>query len=141
MITVDLSLRTLLADLTTWRRLGEQFSGSGAELSQGEMLSLSAMGLAAVIAIWFLQRLAYRQEHPQSYYRPRRLFRQLCRTHRLKRADCQRLRRLAQRFHLRQPALLFVEPDYFVLENLPSEFSHERQEIDALRRRLFAIDR
>jgi HEAT repeat protein len=67
---------------------------------------------------------------------PRRLFRELCSAHRLPFRGRRLMRRLASS-HRTDPAVLFVDPSYFDVANLPADVQRPAKEVQLLRARLF----
>jgi hypothetical protein len=66
-----------------------------------------------------------------------KLFRELCRAHRLSFANRRRLRRLASARGIAEPARLFLEPKHFETAYLPENLQSSADEIRRLRDRLF----
>ncbi len=66
-----------------------------------------------------------------------KLFRELCRAHRLSFANRRQLRRLASARGITEPARLFVEPKHFETSHLPESMQSAADEIRRLRDRLF----
>lgn len=128
----------LQLDPTSWQRMGDAFRRDNAQLSQSETVSLLILALGAVVLVWFLHHYANRLQSKRTYHRPRRLFGQLCRAHRLRRRDRKLLRQLAEHWRLSQPALLFIRPENFATDALPPVLVKFRNEIADLGRRLFA---
>jgi hypothetical protein len=94
--------------------------------------------LAAVVGVLFLlDRWIRRRSRLRMYESPTELFRQLCKAHQLDRAACHQLKQLAAHWQLAHPALLFVEPDYFRPERLPSDWFERVPQIEQIHRKLF----
>ena len=66
-----------------------------------------------------------------------KLFRELCRAHRLSYRSRRRLRRLASARGIAEPARLFIEPKHFEAAHLPETLQSAEREIRRLRDRLF----
>jgi hypothetical protein len=66
-----------------------------------------------------------------------KLFRELCRAHRLSFANRRQLRRLASARGISEPARLFIEPKHFETTHLPESMQSAADEIRRLRDRLF----
>jgi hypothetical protein len=130
----------LLAEMPAWKHMGDAFNKKNAALSQSEVLSLAGLALGAVALIWLLHSYANRVQSTRTYNRPKRLFGQLCRAHRLRHKDRKLLWRLAEHLRHSQPAMLFIRPDDFTTEGLPADLEQHTREITELRRRLFATD-
>jgi hypothetical protein len=65
------------------------------------------------------------------------LFHELCRAHRLDRANRRLMQKLAAARGVKNAAQLFVEPDNFDLAKLPSELNSSAGELRQLRHELF----
>jgi hypothetical protein len=68
---------------------------------------------------------------------PRRLFRDLCRAHRLPYRSRRLLRRLAAARGIAEPARLFVDASCFDTANLPEKLTPAADDVRLLRHRLF----
>lgn len=127
----------LLAQRDNWERLGDRFSGQNAEIDLHE-LGVLLLGLVAAGAlIWLLHRLAKWQEGRALSHNPKRLFRDLCRSHRLSGWQVKVLRAVSEAVGLQEPAEVFVRPEALKVENLPDDWEKHRADVDSLRRRLF----
>lgn len=93
---------------------------------------------AFAVLVWFLSRLAMRNDKPGSYNNPRSLFRSLCRAHRLDRAERKLLERLAQFRQIKHPAALFLDPRQFETADLTADLRQQADKLRALREVLFA---
>lgn len=131
----------LLAQQANWVRMGDAFSGENAELSVYDVLGVVGFFAVVVLLVSYLYAVVQRRERGVPYNRPKRLFRELCRAHHLKRSDEKLLRQLAHEWQLNQPAELFVRPDCFCIGDSPDELIDETGRIAPLGRELFARDR
>ena len=99
---------------------------------------LGTIGLFALlfVAIILVQQIAeqYREDR---YANPHALFRELCRKHRLGFANRRLLRRLADAWKLDEPALLFVQPERFKIDELPLDLRYQQSRLEQLQQRLF----
>ncbi|MEM6655925.1 MAG: hypothetical protein AAF596_08995 [Planctomycetota bacterium] len=123
----------LLAQRHNWERLGDQFSGKNAKFDLGEVGWLVTLAAGAIVALWVLDRVAKRFEGRAGRPNPGRLFRELCRAHRLKRRERSLLRRLASATGQEHAANLFVRADLFDPATLPDD----ADALQSLRGRLF----
>lgn len=101
-----------------------------------EVLILAAVTLL-VIATIVWQRISRRRRRDFDYDRPQRLFADLCRAHKLNWSNRRLLKQLAAARHLKCPATLFVEPDYFDMTNVPAALKSSAGELRQLRHMLF----
>jgi len=116
---------------------GSRFRGSHAQLDSDDILMVLLIVAGAALAIWLLSRVPAVQNRVRRFNNPRQLFKQLCRAHELDRPSRRLLRRLARHHGMKQPALLFLEPERF-RGRLDGKLVSERGNIQALRNRLFA---
>ncbi len=77
---------------------------------------LAFVGLAAFLI--FLSKIFSPREKPRGVNSPLRLFWTLCRTHGLRLSECWLLWRVARDHQLKDPALLFVEPELLDVDML-----------------------
>lgn len=101
----------LLAQRSNWSRMGDRFSGSAARLETGEMIGLAALVIGAAVLIWGLHWLSKQEENWFRRPSPRRLFRELCRTHGLKHGARRRLKKIAAQAQLVNAVEIFLRPD------------------------------
>jgi hypothetical protein len=91
--------------------------------------------LALVLFAWHcLSRPAARKFSCDS---SRRLFRELCGAHRLNLSRRRLLKRLASARQIADPAMLFLQPEYFETTSLPAHLESSTVEIQKLHDRLF----
>lgn len=128
----------LLAQRHNWQRLGDRFSGSNAKLDVGELVAILAACIVAGLLLWLLQWTAKWQEGKLDSPSPGRLFRDLCRAHKLRFKDRRLLKRLAQGSHIDHPVELFLKPEAFNIGRIPADLEHQATAILALAERLFA---
>lgn len=133
-----LNFAWLLADRSRWERLGDAFTEENARLTMNELLALAGIGVAGLVLIVVLMVLARRQDEQRPYHDPERLFRQLCRLHRLTRKDRQLVRNLAGECGLELPSLMFVQPERFETAELVEQDVNRQDRIRRLRGQLFA---
>ena len=128
----------LLAQRSNWSRMGDRFSGAHAKFDVGELITIALLCVGAVALIWGLHWLAKRQEGWLSRPNPRRLFRELCKAHQLKRHDRTLLSQLAEATDVGQPSELFLRPDLFEADGLPGELQNWATDLERIARTLFA---
>lgn len=129
------SLAMLLAQRDRWERLGDQFSGRNAEIHPGEIAVILGSLAAAALGIWLLYAVSRWQEGKMGRPRPGRLFRDLCRTHRLNRWERAVVRSAAEAAGARQLAEAFVRPEMF--HQAPPAAQEKPAAYNQLRRKLF----
>jgi len=114
------------------------YSMSGrTEYGTGDLaLYLSAALLAAALLILAVF-LIIRRRRAKRLPNPRRLFKELCRAHRLDRLSRRRLWRLARTACPEQPARMFLEPEKLDFRLCQRKLQMSRDEVVSLRRKLF----
>ncbi len=127
----------LLAQHSRWRHLGDRFGGTNAGVDTTDIVLLLAAIAVAVIGVFVLKHYAPDNDRRGKYNDPRQLFRELCRTHDLRRADRRLLARLATWRGLADPAMVFVTPECFETSALPPELAGAAHEVAQLRVQLF----
>ena len=126
-----------LAQATAWWEMGARFRKGGAELDPSGLLLVAAVAGLFVVALWLMAR--YLQDDGESpYYGPRRLFLQLCQTHKLGWRESWLLWRLARSQGLKKPAVIFLEPERLNAPHVPASFARFQKQLGRLRRHLFA---
>jgi hypothetical protein len=98
------------------------------------ILSIAALVVGLAVVSYRSSRRARREFDVDS---ATKLFRELCRAHRLSFGNRQLLKRLAAARSLSDPALLFVEPRHFDITHLPDQLRQSAEQIRRLRDRLF----
>lgn len=115
--------------------LGRKFASS--QLGWGDVLAI-LLAAASLVALGLLLRaLARWQGHARPCYAPEKLFRSLCRAHRLDRQQRRALQQLAATHRTTQPALVFVDPRLFEPSDLPEPLAQQGELLRQLRRQLF----
>ena len=100
-----------------------------------DWLLILGLTVTAALGVWLAVRfLAWRKQRLAND--PQRLFRELCRAHRLGRGEVAVLRKLVRIEHVDPPARIFLEPRRFkpTAETL---LAGSEQQLDRLRERLF----
>jgi hypothetical protein len=137
MIDSALHLLVLLASreasVTVWGRFDHHH---GPMFGTFELIILGGVTLllAATIA-W--QVITKRPQREFKLNSPNRLFSELCRAHRLDRANRRLLKKLAVERGLKNASLLFVEPEQFDVTNLTADLRSSAAELRQLRHKLF----
>jgi hypothetical protein len=117
--------------------MGSGFRGENNDYDLSQML-LVVIALAVVSGMLFLlDRWIRRRIRYKTYESPAELFRQLCRAHELDHSARRLLRSLAIHWKLANPAVLFIEPDYFRPEKLPADWDDRMPQLEQVHRRLF----
>jgi hypothetical protein len=125
--------------LATWQEstgIWGRFDGQPATFSTFELVVLSAVALLLIGTLGW-QLLPSRRRRDFRLNSPTRLFGELCRAHHLDRATRRLLKRLAAARGLKSPNVLFVEPDYFDVTNIPAALTVSTVELRRLRHKLF----
>jgi hypothetical protein len=104
---------------------------------QGVLLGFVLIA-ALLVGLWAVLQVSALRGRRGSYNSPRRLFRSLCRAHRLSWSQRWLLGRLARAHGLAHPAQLFVDPEYFDEPRLAAGLRPKAQRLRQLRDRLFA---
>ncbi len=135
----DLAARCLLlaVDLDRLFQLTRGLQ-SRPEETREKLLWLGGFAAAVILLLWGASRWARRLEGDRTYTNAGRLFYELCRAHGLDAYSRRLLRRLASHARLSQPALVFVEPQWFDPAALPPSLAAEQARLEQLRARLFA---
>lgn len=97
-----------------------------------------AMLLITLLGIMLLKKLLERSEKQSGYHHTGKLFAELCAAHELNHRERRLLRRLAGSEGLESPGRMFIEPERFDVSRIPESLSKRRDEVFALRDRLFA---
>jgi hypothetical protein len=114
-----------------WDRLRQLLS-----VGLTEVLILAAVTLLVITTIAW-QTIARRHRRGFDYDSPARLFADLCRAHKLNGSNRRMLKQLAAARRLKCPAMLFVEPEYFDMSDLPPALKPSASELRQLRHTLF----
>ena len=128
----------VLADRSQWERLGDGVSGRNAQLSVDELLVLVAIAGAGVLLIIWLKGLLRRQDPTRTCNKPKQLFAQLCKEHRLTSQYRQVLAELAKSLQFPNPAEIFLRPEAFNVATLPPQLRPDADRVFILREKLFA---
>jgi hypothetical protein len=125
--------------LATWQEstgIWGRFDGRPATYSTFELLTIGAVVLLLAGAlVW--QFIPSRRRRDFRYDSRARLFGELCRAHHLDRSNRRLLKQLAAARSLKSPNVLFVEPDYFDMTNIPPILKASAHELRQLRHKLF----
>ncbi len=133
-----LALSTALAQSPRWQDLGSDFRGRNARFETSDLVYGVLIVVGAIVAVIVLKLILARQEGRQGVNSPRRLFRTLCKAHRLDRRSRGLLRQVARWQRLDHPSRLFLEPDRFEVSQLSERLRARSTELQTLRDRLFA---
>jgi len=117
--------------------MGGGFRGENNDYDLKQMLMVVVVLSLISGALFLLDRWIRYRIRIRTYESPAELFRQLCQTHELDRPARRLLRSVASYWKLASPAVLFIEPDYFRPEKLPTDWSNRTPQLEQLHRRLF----
>jgi hypothetical protein len=99
---------------------------------------LGLLIVAALVAgMWAISRLVSLRRRRHGYNNPWKLFRALCKAHRLTWTESWLLRRVAREQGLRDPGRLFLEVDRWEENKLGQRFALEHPRLKSLRDRIF----
>jgi hypothetical protein len=122
-------------------RLGETLRSARSRTTRLDtedlVLWLSILGLIVVV-VFTLSNVVKWYERRRNASSPMRLFLSLCRAHRLRWRQRWLLWQLARAQRLKEPALLFLEPQRFELPLLPVTLQAKKEPLREIRRLLFA---
>lgn len=127
-----------MAQRHNWERMGDRFSGKHAELDMGEIGVIIAACAAAGLLLWLLQWAAKWQEGKLDSPSPGRLFRDLCRAHKLRWRERRLLKQLASDTNVDHPVELFLKPEAFNIGRIPASLEAKATAVVSLSERLFA---
>lgn len=128
----------LLARQSPLEDFAREFQGRETRVEPGYLLTGLAIVTAILLAVWLLSRLLERFDGRRPVDSPTMLFLALCRAHRLRWSEGWLLFRVTREQQLRDPAQLFLEPERLDPANLPAALQPRSEELQRLRRRLFA---
>lgn len=134
----SISYSAVLLAEKTFRGFGDGLRGDGASLDSSDIFVGIVILVLAVVGIAVLQRLVARQDSSRRYNSPRALFGELCKAHELDRKERAFLKRVAAYQRLKQPALIFVEPDRLKPARLSRQQRTQLPLAKSLYKRLFA---
>jgi hypothetical protein len=120
-------------DFRVWGRFDDQRAGFGPTEITIIVSATVLFLLVALSSYWRSRRQRLVFWHDSSS----RLFRELCRAHRLNSASKRLLKRLASAREVSSAADLFVAPEYFELANLPATLKSSADDLRQLRHKLF----
>lgn len=126
----------LLAQSNRFLDMGRNFRQSSESDRWPELLLLLSILVAVGVLVWSLVRYVTRKQR-RGYTSPRALFYELCEAHKLDRRERNLLQSVCQFFRLRQPACVFVQPEYFDAQRLSGELQKRSELIAQLRVKLF----
>ena len=128
----------LLAQQSPLKNFAREFQGRETRLESGYLLTGLVILIGILLTVWLLSRILDRFEGRRPVDSSRMLFLSLCRAHRLRFSEWWLLFRVAQEQKLDDPARLFLEPQRLDPANLPAGLRPRSEQVDGLRRRLFA---
>jgi hypothetical protein len=120
-------------EFRVWGRFDHERAAFGPE----QMLLVSGGFVLIVAAVLVWNRLTRRAQRTFTCNNSSRLFRELCRAHRLNGAARRLLKSLAAARELENPALVFVKPECFEPADLPPQLASSAAELRQLFQRLF----
>lgn len=95
--------------------------------TENTWVSVGAVAVAVAVAVLWAGTRLFSSREQRIVNSPPRLFRELCRAHRLSRRQVKLLQLLASLHGLDQPARLFLEPACFDAANAPALSSRQRE--------------
>ena len=122
---------------------GDIFEANRRHAQQNSQISIADLAIAVLVFVglaaflFFLSKIFSPREKPRGVNSPLRLFWTLCRTHGLRLSECWLLWRVARNHQLKDPALLFVEPELLDVDVLGAGFATHAAAVKSLRGRLF----
>ena len=128
----------LLAQRGRLDSLSRGFRGRRSRIDTEDILTGLLILAAAVVAVWLLSYFVRRQERRGAYISSGGLFLSLCRAHRLRWSQRWLLWRVARAQRLRDPARLFLEPQWLEPARLSPALRARANELNGLRKQLFA---
>lgn len=128
---------SILAQVSRWERLGDGLHRSRGQTQLADLLPFGIAAAVIGIAVAIVIAIKKRNDFSKPCNDPQKLFRELCRAHKLNRVSQNLLQQLATTFQLDQPAEIFLQPALFNAEHLPQHLQAEAARLQELRQRLF----
>lgn len=138
MVNFDLHTLSMMASLNPLDVMGRNFRGEHAELHSSDFIGMAVLLTVVAATCYILWRFLAREESDKPYYKPRRLFRELCDVHQLDTATRALLSDLARAHGMSQPAMLFLQRERFHTDRLSADWKSRKKQLDALAIQLFA---
>jgi hypothetical protein len=126
-----------------WGQIGSWFGrvhyrvSGRTDYGASDIICYAVAALVVAAGLFAIFRFLVRRQQTRRLPNPKRLFKELCRAHRLDRLSRRRLWRVAKSACPDQPARLFLEPEKIDFGFCQKELQMTREEVIALRRRLF----
>ncbi len=130
------AIEKLFAESSPLSDMGSRFQNSADKSRIGQLLILVGVLIAVGVVVAYVAR-RYTRNQRRGYTSPRALFYELCEAHKLTRSQRKLLRQVSRFLRLRQPALLFVEPDCFDTNRLSELIKERSDELAQLHEKLF----
>ena len=127
----------LAAPRETLRSLANAFRRRSDEPAVVDWLYIVGGAVGVLAVLWFVARRVLRSEPPKPFRHPTKMFRSLCKAHRLSRRRRRLLERLALAHGLASPGLLFVMPAKLDVRGLDASWQRRQGELDLIKSRLF----
>lgn len=130
----SVALAVIAADFNSWRQLGDYFVREWPNLA-AKFMAWGGL-LSVLAAVWWTSAIYWRRRMAQTVNSPRRLFRELCRAHRLNWKEVALLHELGELRGADVPTSFFVREDEFAFDDAALD-EKTRREAEALRAKLF----
>ncbi len=128
----------LLAARSRLDNLSQPFRDRSNTIDRGELTRALAILAVVIVLAWLLARVRTVRERRRAYHGPLRLFLSLCKAHNLLWSERWLLWGLARAQRLKQPARLFLEPQWFDTAGLGRAWRVRAASLSAIRDRLFS---
>ncbi len=116
---------------------GKSFTKRHSQLSISELVLGVVVFVSFVALLLLLFKIFSPPEKSRGLNSPLRLFWDLCRAHKLKLSQCWLLWKISRALEMKDPALLFVEPELIDPDLLGKAFTSKTNEIKSLHDRIF----
>jgi hypothetical protein len=130
-------MSALAAACSLLAEIGDNFPDSGKRLTWSDLWPYGIAAVVAAIAVFAYVQIRKRNDMTLRCDDPQRLFRELCRAHKLGRGSARLLSQLATASQLAQPAQIFLTPAAFDAKSLPASLRPRAAEFKRLQKELF----
>lgn len=127
----------MLSPILPLAEIGDNFPTSGPRLNWSDLWAWGIAAVVAAIIAAIVVQLRKRNDMDERCDNPWKLFRELCRVHKLDGASQRLLAQVARARSFPQPAQVFLTPAAFEPANLPAGLKNKADQLLRLRGQLF----